>query len=110
MFLRYKLAVFCDGDFWHGRNLEERLEKLARGHNPSYWTKKIMRNVQRDRKNDEVLRSMGWKVLRFWETDLLLETNSVADQIEAFLNASRLPHYSMDGAHVASSTTRLSTR
>src|SRR5437868_1470095 len=45
VFKNSKVAIFCDGDFWHGRNLDARLEKLARGHNAIYWVEKIRRNV-----------------------------------------------------------------
>lgn len=65
-----RLAVFCDGDFWHGRNLERRLQKLAVGHNARYWVSKIKSNVDRDRRIERVLVDSGWKVLRFWESDV----------------------------------------
>jgi DNA mismatch endonuclease Vsr len=45
VFRRARVAVFCDGDYWHGRDLEARLKKLARGHNPAYWVAKIRANV-----------------------------------------------------------------
>jgi len=48
VFLGAKLAVFCDGDFWHGRDWEARQEKLTRGHNAEYWLAKIERSIQRD--------------------------------------------------------------
>ncbi len=84
-FPKYRLVVFCDGDFWHGRDLEHRLEKLARGHNAAYWTAKVQRNVERDRQNTSALTAAGWNVLRFWETDVLRETPKVADRIEQLL-------------------------
>lgn len=77
-----RLVVFCDGDFWHGRDLEHRLSRLATGHNASYWISKIRRNVERDRANDHVLATEGWLVLRFWETDILRNVNTVANEIE----------------------------
>ena len=70
VFPRARVAVFCDGDFWHGRDLASRQAKLASGHNAAYWTAKITANVERDRRNDELLCSSGWKVLRLWESDL----------------------------------------
>jgi DNA mismatch endonuclease (patch repair protein) len=59
-----KVAVFVDGDFWHGR--------LARRpkSNASYWTAKIEGNCRRDRRNNRLLRKLGWSVLRVWEGDL----------------------------------------
>jgi len=81
VFVKQRVAVFCDGDFWHGRDLEHRIEKLARGHNAAYWTAKVQRNVERDRQNTSALYAAGWTVLRFWETDVLRETRMVADRI-----------------------------
>jgi DNA mismatch endonuclease, patch repair protein len=92
VFPRERIAVFCDGDFWHGRDLERRLERLGRGHNAAYWTAKVQRNFERDRQSTYALNAAGWKVLRFWETDVLRETTKVADQVERALAASRTPH------------------
>jgi len=73
--------VFCDGDFWHGRDLQARLERLATGHNAPYWLAKIRTNVERDRRNDAALRADGWRVLRLWETDILRDTPAAADRV-----------------------------
>jgi DNA mismatch endonuclease (patch repair protein) len=91
-------VIFCDGDFWHGRDLQQRLEKLARGHNAAYWIAKVRRNVERDRQNTLALSAAGWNVLRFWETEVLHETTSVADRIEALLATA--------GSHTYRSTAR----
>ena len=63
---KYKIAVFCDGNFWHGEELQKRPIK----HNSSYWNEKIRRNVERDLENTIELRDNGWIVLRFWEDDI----------------------------------------
>lgn len=63
---RKKIAVFVDGDFWHGRTFKARRERL-----PEFWQKKIERNMKRDRKNRRILKKNGWKVLRIWESDLM---------------------------------------
>lgn len=63
---KYKIAIFCDGDFWHGKNYEEHKIK----HNSEFWDNKIKRNVERDLENTIMLRDNGWTVLRFWETDI----------------------------------------
>jgi DNA mismatch endonuclease (patch repair protein) len=73
-----RLVVFCDGDFWHGRNLERRVAKLAAGHNAPYWVSKINGNVERDRRVERVLIDSGWKVLRFWESDVRANPESAA--------------------------------
>lgn len=65
---RKKIAVFIDGDFWHGRRLTETLRK--RGLN-DFWTQKIINNVSRDVRQRSDLAEKGWSVLSVWETDLL---------------------------------------
>lgn len=87
VFTKQRLAVFCDGDFWHGRNLDERLGRLAGGHNAVYWVGKIRGNAKRDRRNTTDLVTAGWNVLRFWESDLLRDSSKAADHIEQALAA-----------------------
>lgn len=82
VFRRARVAVFCDGDFWHGRRFRERLEKLARGSNAAYWTAKIAANVARDRRNTRSLRAAGWMVVRVWETDILRDVTRAAGRVE----------------------------
>src|ERR1019366_2162614 len=74
-----RVVIFCDGDFWHGRNWRSRKAKLARGANAAYWIPKIEANIQRDRKKTRELEQLGWSVLRFWETDILRDPQSVAE-------------------------------
>lgn len=71
VFRKQRVAVFCDGDFWHGRNWPARRRKLNKGANALYWTKKIHANIQRDRLHDEELQRLGWRELRLWESDIL---------------------------------------
>ncbi|MDM8214492.1 very short patch repair endonuclease [Enterococcus hirae] len=63
---KYKIAIFVDGEFWHGYDWEN--EKRKRLHNNrEYWINKIEKNMQRDVEVNKSLRQMGWIVLRFWE-------------------------------------------
>jgi len=71
VFTKQRVAVFCDGDFWHGRDWPTRKRRLHKGANALYWTKKIGANIQRDRLLDQGLERLGWKVLRLWESDIL---------------------------------------
>ena len=80
-FKRARTAVFVDGDFWHGRNLSEGLRRLAAGHNSGYWVAKISGNVERDRKNDSLLRDLGWAVVRIWESEVLSSPQAAADRV-----------------------------
>jgi DNA mismatch endonuclease (patch repair protein) len=63
-FTRHKLAIQCDGCFWHGCP-EHGRRKTSR--NQNYWGPKIQRNRQRDGEQDRALRNEGWTVMRFWE-------------------------------------------
>ena len=95
MFRRDRVAVFCDGDFWHGRDLSARLAKLAAGHNAPYWVAKIESNVARDRRNDAALRADGWLVLRYWESQVLRDAEEIAQSIAEVVRSHRLPIASM---------------
>lgn len=89
IFGRARVLVFCDGDFWHGRDLDARLSRLEGGHNPRYWVAKIRRNAERDRATTRVLEGQGWLVLRFWETDINKNTGMIAQQIRELVEARR---------------------
>lgn len=65
---KYKVAVFVDGEFWHGENWEERKSKLKS--NRDYWIEKIEENISRDKRNDEKLIEMGWMPIHFWEKEV----------------------------------------
>ena len=65
----YRVAVFVDGEFWHGENWEERKAKLK--HNREYWIEKIEENIARDKRVDEQLKEMGWISVHFWEKRVL---------------------------------------
>ena len=61
-FKKYKVAVFCDGEFWHGKDWAKKKKKISQ--NQAYWIPKIERNMQRDRLVDKTLREQGWQVIR----------------------------------------------
>lgn len=90
VFRSAKLVVFCDGDFWHGREIKKRLGKLSKGHNASYWVSKIRANVARDRRIDRILRGSGWTVLRLWEGDIHRNAAASASVVLDTLKAQRL--------------------
>ena len=66
IFQKAKLAIFVDGCFWHGCHIHFTPPRTRR----IFWNSKIKNNKSRDRKNDKVLRSIGWTVLHIWEHDL----------------------------------------
>ncbi len=67
---KYKIAIFCDGEFFHGRNWEELREHLKNSNNSQFWISKIARNIDRDDEINKKLNAMGWTVLRFWGEDI----------------------------------------
>lgn len=79
---KYKIAVFCDGNFWHGKELQKRPIK----HNSSYWNEKIRRNVERDLENTIELRDNGWIVLRFWEDDIQNDLPNCVDDVLRYIS------------------------
>ena len=80
VFIGKKVAVFCDSEFWHGYNWEER-KKDFKSHQ-EFWIPKIERNMERDAEVNAKLREDGWTVLRFWGKDIKKNTAHCADIIE----------------------------
>jgi DNA mismatch endonuclease (patch repair protein) len=80
-----RVAIFCDGDFWHGRDWDVRRERLSRGSNAAYWTSKIQRNVQRDREVDDALKALGWRVIRVWESEVRASPEVAAERLMAMI-------------------------
>lgn len=70
---KYKIAVFVDGEYWHGYNFEE-IQSGKRVHrNRQYWLKKISYNMEHDKQVNNELQQMGWTVIRFWERHQVLK-------------------------------------
>ena len=73
---KYKIAIFCDGDFWHGKE-----SKFYVHTNIDFWTNKIKRNIERDLENTIQLRDNNWLVLRFWESEIQQDLNKCVEQV-----------------------------
>lgn len=82
---KMKIAIFCDGEFWHGRNWEER--KNDHKSNCDFWYSKIERNIKRDKEVNEQLKAQGWTVFRFWETEITKESDKCLNRILNYMNA-----------------------
>ena len=80
VFIGKKVAVFCDSEFWHGYNWEER-KKDFKSHQ-EFWIPKIERNMKRDAEVTAFLESEGWTVIRFWGNEIKKNTAQCADIIE----------------------------
>lgn len=84
---RYKLAIFVDSEFWHGKDWE--LHKLDHKSNHEFWFKKIERNIQRDNEVNAYLLKSGWKVLRFWGQDINKNLRTCTDTIIEVINETK---------------------
>jgi DNA mismatch endonuclease, patch repair protein len=87
VFSAHRTVVFCDGDFWHGKNWRLLKQQLARRFNADYWIAKIERNRRRDRSQVTALKNQGWRVLRYWESDIRRSPQAIADQLQETLAA-----------------------
>jgi DNA mismatch endonuclease, patch repair protein len=84
---KYKLAIFVDGEFWHGYDWEK--NKLKIKSNTSFWVPKIERNMQKDRIVKEQLTTMGYTVFRFWSKEIISNLSRVVNQIMLYIEAAR---------------------
>lgn len=78
---KYKIAVFCDSSFWHGKDYESKKPVET---NHEFWDTKIRKNMDRDRQVNLQLESMGWIVLHFWDTEI---SKNIGECIQAVREA-----------------------
>lgn len=76
---KYRIVVFCDSDYWHGYDWENRHQRIKS--NRDYWIPKIERNMARDKEITAQLQAMGWIVLRFWEWQIKKRLNECVDVV-----------------------------
>ena len=86
---KYRMAIFIDGEFWHGFEWEKKKERI-KAHR-DYWIPKIERTMERDRNNNLLLERDGWVVFRFWESDIKKNTEECLNKVLDTVN-SRVPH------------------
>lgn len=79
---KYKIAVFCDSEFFHGKDWEILKLRLEKGNNPDFWIKKIERNCKRDWENDKKLLYLGYTVIHLWGQDIQKHTAECVQTIE----------------------------
>ena len=79
---KYKIAIFCDSEFFHGKDWEILRLRLEKGNNPEFWIKKIERNRSRDWENDKKLLFLGYTVIHFWGHDIIKHTTECLQAIE----------------------------
>ena len=79
---KYKIAIFCDGEFFHGKDWDSLKTRLEKGKNPEFWINKIERNRNRDYENDKKLLFLGYTVIHFWGQDIIKHTDECIQAIE----------------------------
>ena len=79
---KYKIAIFCDSEFFHGKDWEVLRPKLETGKNPDFWINKIGRNRERDDEINKELLFRGWTVIRFWGKDIKKRTDECVKVVE----------------------------
>ena len=99
---KYKLVIFIDGDYWHGnnwkiRNLPSLESELA--NYSDFWKNKIVSNIERDKKVNEHYKSLGWIILRFWQSDIKKDLNQCIIKTLNIINTKKQKiSRAMDGA------------
>jgi DNA mismatch endonuclease (patch repair protein) len=83
VFFDKKIAVFADGCFWHGHHCRN----ITPNQNRNYWDNKRKRNIERDLKINEIFKSRGWTVLRFWECDIKKENVDISLLLQLHRNS-----------------------
>lgn len=84
--IEHRIALFVDGDFWHGRKFENWKNGLF-----PYWREKIGNNLKRDRRNFRKLRKIGWGVLRIWESDMKRNLEKCEEKLEKLIGRNSKP-------------------
>lgn len=79
---KFKIAIFCDSEFFHGKDWEVLKPRLKKGNNSQYWISKISRNQERDDEVNKKLLFEGWTVIRFWGKDIKKHTDECVKVIE----------------------------
>lgn len=76
---KYRIAIFVDGEFWHGKDFNERKNKLK--NNREYWIEKIEENIERDIRNNHLLQQLEWIPIHFWSKDIIKYPDLCADEV-----------------------------
>ena len=79
---KQKIAIFCDSEFFHGKDWEILKPQLEHGKNGEFWIKKISRNRERDDEVNKQLLFLGWTVIRFWGKDIMKNTDECVKVVE----------------------------
>ncbi len=79
---RYRIAIFCDSEFFHGKDFERLSAQLSKSENSDFWIRKIQKNIERDDAVNKQLMALDWKVLRFWGKDIIKSPEECVKTVE----------------------------
>lgn len=79
---KHHIAIFCDSEFFHGKDFDKLKDQLNRGKNAEFWIDKIGKNIERDNDIDKELNALGWSVLHFWGRDIKKNPENCIQVIE----------------------------
>lgn len=93
---KYKIAIFCDGEFFHGKDWEILRLKLEKSNNSNYWIDKISKNRDRDEEVNKKLFFDGWTVIRFWGKDIKNNLNECIKVIEERIFETKMDEFEFE--------------
>lgn len=79
---KYRIAIFCDSEFFHGKDWDDLKKQLERGKNAEFWINKISKNRERDEEINKQLFYQGWTVIRFWGKDIKKDVGQCVKAVE----------------------------
>ena len=94
--MKYRIAIFCDSEFFHGKDWDVLKPKLEKGNNKDYWVKKISDNMRRDDEVNKKLLFLDWTVIHFWGKDILKNTDECIKVIEETIADLEMAKYESD--------------
>lgn len=86
---KYRVVIFCDGEFFHGKDWDVLKDKLKNSNNGEFWIEKISKNIKRDVEINKELSNMGWTVIRFWGKEIKQNTDKCICVIEEKIEENR---------------------
>ena len=87
---KYKIAIFCDGEFFHGKDWDVLRTRLEKGSNSEFWINKIRRNIERDDEINKKLIYEGWSVIRFWDDEIKKNIEECVKAVEEIIYENRV--------------------
>ena len=98
---KYKIVIFCDSEFFHGKDWEVLKPQLEKGNNADFWINKISKNQQHDDEINKQLQFLGWTVIRFWGKDIIRKTDECVQVIEETIFEQKYNDYDIETEEIS---------